>query len=187
MTCQRIFSGSNHFADYAMINCMAAMPRYDKQSPNWREKSGSYDRCPECGGWKSKKALSCRKCARPRMLQAMEFRWKRGPVSYNASHSRARVRYPTPTECERCGRTAPIERHHIDGDPLNNSRENIAMVCRRCHMEIDGRLENFRTLPRPVRVPPKPCSECGKLAKPLRRGLCHACNERKRRREKKLA
>ncbi len=44
--------------------------------------------------------------------------------------------------CERCGRPAQ-DRHHIDGNPLNNARENIACLCRRCHMEADGRLEQL--------------------------------------------
>lgn len=42
--------------------------------------------------------------------------------------------------CEGCGRPG-LDRHHIDGDPLNNSPENIVVLCRRCHMEQDGRLE----------------------------------------------
>ena len=167
-----------------MINYMAEMPRYDKQSPNWREQSGSYDRCPECGGWKAKKAQSCLTCARPRLLEAAERRWKPGPVSSNASHSRARRRYPVPSECERCGRSVPIERHHKDGDPVNNERQNIAMLCRRCHMEVDGRMEKLRTFKREP-LPPRPCSECNRLDTRFWYGKCHACNERKRRRDAK--
>lgn len=34
-----------------------------------------------------------------------------------------------------------MDRHHIDGDPLNNTVENIAVYCRRHHMLVDGRLE----------------------------------------------
>lgn len=77
-----------------------------------------------------------------------------------------------------------MERHHADGDPFNNARENIMTVCRRCHMTIDGRLEQFLLGNPAVERPAKPCSECGKFStnKYLRRGLCHACNERKRRR-----
>jgi hypothetical protein len=36
------------------------------------------------------------------------------------------------------------ERHHIDGNPLNNSPENILFVARKEHMIMDGRLEKKR-------------------------------------------
>ena len=34
-----------------------------------------------------------------------------------------------------------VERHHRDGDQHNNERANVALLCRRCHMVVDGRLE----------------------------------------------
>jgi hypothetical protein len=37
-----------------------------------------------------------------------------------------------------CGKPA-VDRHHIDGDTSNNARSNILLVCRRCHMHLDGR------------------------------------------------
>ena len=40
--------------------------------------------------------------------------------------------------CEACGAPA-YDRHHIDGNPENNVRSNIAFYCRRCHMDVDGR------------------------------------------------
>lgn len=90
--------------------------------------------------------------------------------------------------CERCGEPGR-DRHHIDGDTGNNVPENISILCRRCHMKIDGRLERLIEIARAERpiVPGKPCSECGKIAKPLSRGLCHACYERARRRAIKAA
>ena len=38
-----------------------------------------------------------------------------------------------------CSKRA-AERHHGDGDPGNNDRSNVAFLCRRHHMLIDGRL-----------------------------------------------
>jgi hypothetical protein len=35
------------------------------------------------------------------------------------------------------------ERHHIDGNPLNNDLSNIAIVTRKEHMILDGRYERF--------------------------------------------
>lgn len=42
-------------------------------------------------------------------------------------------------ECEECGRTQwlgkpiPLEIHHIDGNPLNNSQDNLQLLCCNCH------------------------------------------------------
>jgi hypothetical protein len=33
------------------------------------------------------------------------------------------------------------ERHHIDGNPLNNDPSNILIVTRRGHQVLDGRME----------------------------------------------
>ena len=42
-------------------------------------------------------------------------------------------------ECEECERTQwlgkpiPLEVHHIDGNPLNNSQDNLQLLCCNCH------------------------------------------------------
>jgi hypothetical protein len=182
MTSQRIFSG--FYAASAMINCMVEMPRYDKSLPNWQASAGSYDRCPDCRGWKAKKAAKCRSCTD--YVDLARGRWKESP-SPGAGRTRARNLYAVEF-CERCGDSQYLERHHVDGDTSNNVARNIRILCRRCHMLVDGRLERLRQF-HPEAKPPKPCEECGRFStgKYLRRGLCHACNERKRRREKKQA
>ena len=58
---------------------------------------------------------------------------------------RARARVPSGA-CVRCGGT-PGERHHRDGNPANNAADNIVVLCRRCHMEEDGRLDAVRARP----------------------------------------
>lgn len=60
-----------------------------------------------------------------------------------AGRSRALRTYPElPSACQDCGVTGQrLDRHHIDDNTLNNSPENIAFVCRRCHMVRDGRLD----------------------------------------------
>jgi hypothetical protein len=104
--------------------------------------------------------------------------WKGDAARPETKRARAQQVYSL-GPCERCGLPA-TDRHHIDGDPGNNTAANIACLCRKCHMQIDGRLEQFiaagggrQTAP----LPPKPCVICGRLAKPLRRGRCGACNE----------
>jgi hypothetical protein len=106
------------------------------------------------------------------------------------------------TVCARCG-AQPIDWHndgHV-GDPLrriawmvNRARALAAILaeiasceplCRGCHMRADGRLarliENRPRKAGDVVTEPRPCAECGRLYKPLRMGLCAACDARRRR------
>lgn len=41
-----------------------------------------------------------------------------------------------PRECEECGATQNIETHHRDGNPFNNSRDNLMELCKQCHAEL---------------------------------------------------
>lgn len=103
------------------------------------------------------------------------------------------------TNCNRCG-AQPIEWHHeshvgnahrrvsslVQRSCLKTVIEEIQRcepLCRSCHMQEDGRIrELLKKAPnrRGSSFPPKPCNLCGKLAKPLRRGLCYYCYERHR-------
>lgn len=66
-------------------------------------------------------------------------RWQGEAVSERGGRARALRLYPESAPCQRCA--APdSERHHIDADTSNNDPLNIARLCRRCHMDIDGRL-----------------------------------------------
>ena len=103
-------------------------------------------------------------------------------VSKTTGWSRAQRLYPNLATCQECGGRPAVERHHRDGNPLNNAPENLALVCRRCHMRLDGRTateaarrlgrthcqhgheytpENTYTHPRGWRV----CRECARLAR----------------------
>jgi hypothetical protein len=109
------------------------------------------------------------------------------------------------TVCAHCG-AQPIEWHNPDHVALNRQKFRIntmvtcgasteriqaemdacTPLCRRCHMKEDGRLRLFveargSRLEKGTQLPSKPCAECHRLAKPLRRGLCAACDQRRRR------
>jgi len=110
------------------------------------------------------------------------------------------------TFCATCG-AQPVEWHnpeHVEmnlggrrisnmvgaGRAIATIREELARctpLCRRCHMTADGRMDRLverAKAPRPS-TPTRPCTECSRLYKPLRRGLCNRCNERARYARKK--
>ena len=37
--------------------------------------------------------------------------------------------------CQRCGMYGRLEVHHQDGDPSNNTPDNLTTYCRRCHLQ----------------------------------------------------
>ena len=105
--------------------------------------------------------------------------WKEGDAHLCTKRSRFQRRFPL-GPCVSCGGKAH-DRRVLDGDYGNLSPENVAFYCRRCLMGLDGRLDKFIAYPKIEPLPPKACSHCGRLAKPLRRGRCGACNEYLRR------
>lgn len=70
---------------------------------------------------------------------------KRTSTSVASGHQEAQRLYPDPLgDCEMCGTEPAHDRHHIDGNTLDNRRVNVWFLCVRCHMAIDGRLEALR-------------------------------------------
>ena len=107
------------------------------------------------------------------------------------------------TFCAHCG-AQPVEWHNPEHVQLNRQAYRISALvqaprsiavieaelarctplCRKCHMAEDGRLSRFYAMasaPKTyLHVGLLPCTSCSKPAKPLRRGLCNACNSRER-------
>ena len=77
---------------------------------------------------------------------------------------RAQRKY-TLTACVDCGEKKFLQRHHKDGNPLNNSSENIKILCRSCHAKDHI---NAGTWGR-GRVPKAICKICGTEFQPERR------------------
>lgn len=108
--------------------------------------------------------------------------WKGDNVSHlNVGRKRARNRFRLPAICDNCLSLPAKDRHHKDGNPLNNQRTNISFLCRKCHMQEDGRLAILVAGAAREPLPPRPCSNCGSLVTRLWHGTCHACNEYSRR------
>jgi len=103
--------------------------------------------------------------------------WKGDAAPSTTKRRRAQRRYPL-GDCQGCGKPA-TDRHHRDGDTGHNHQSNISLLCRRCHMIVDGRLAKLVANAKAAnpKQPAKPCSNCAVPSKPLRKGRCHACNE----------
>lgn len=63
--------------------------------------------------------------------------WKGDAASVDAGRQRARTLYDL-GPCERCGADG-YDRHHKNGNTHDNRPGNVEILCRRCHMEVDGR------------------------------------------------
>ena len=70
--------------------------------------------------------------------------WKGDGATEKAGRSRA-LRMYAARPCASCA-VDRAERHHLDGNTLNNAPENIVFLCRKCHMRKDGRLDEFKKL-----------------------------------------
>jgi hypothetical protein len=89
-----------------------------------------------------------REIARAANTGPNHYGWQGDAVSPEAGRHRARRMYAA-VSCSKCG-ASPAERHHIDENTANNEPSNIAIVCRRCHMEADGRLAAAPALARKI-------------------------------------
>lgn len=68
--------------------------------------------------------------------------WKGDDIVEESGRQRARLRYHL-FKCELCGEEA-TDRHHRDGDTTNNDPSNVQILCRHCHMTVDGRMSNLK-------------------------------------------
>lgn len=68
-------------------------------------------------------------------------RWGGDNVGANAGRTRAQRMFQL-GKCDLCNKPA-VDRHHRNGNTLDNRPENIQPLCRSCHMKVDGRLKNL--------------------------------------------
>lgn len=78
--------------------------------------------------------------------------WKGDEATRQAGRKRARSLYSDAQPCQVCGASA--ERHHRDGDTLNNEPGNIAWLCRTHHIRVEDRMA-YRRGSRGGTAPPR--------------------------------
>ena len=124
----------------ALLAAQIEMPPVDRDQENPQMMSVPSDQCPSCGGPKIVRAKRCKVCHN----EAQRGVPKTTTPSIGASRYRAR-QLCSPGPCSYGGCSDPgTDVHHIDGDPFNNGLANLARMCRRHHMVLDGRLAAAR-------------------------------------------
>lgn len=109
------------------------------------------------------------------------YAWKGNSVSVKAGRQRARRTYQVEA-CAKCGKPGR-DRHHKNGNTADNSQSNVEILCRRCHMLEDGRLDRFRALAQEnkekakQKTAEKECRICKAKYPPYRKGRCPNCSE----------
>ncbi len=99
------------------------------------------------------KSCGCllREIARKNMLGNKNPMWKENP-SLGALHTWLRLRKPKTFVCERCGERVPQDLANISGEYTRKIKD-YKWLCRKCHMETDGRMyrrKNNGQFERPV-------------------------------------
>lgn len=71
--------------------------------------------------------------------------------------------------CQECGITTYLQVHHIDSDPLNNSSNNLILLCKFCHAKYHPENTNLILSNRAYSkktLPPRKCIQCSKEFQP---------------------
>lgn len=72
-------------------------------------------------------------------------------ISPNGGRFRAIKLYNISDEmCESCGTKAAYERHHLDGNTLNNKRDNILFLCPQCHKGMHNLINTLAVVKTPI-------------------------------------
>jgi uncharacterized protein YlaI len=107
------------------------------------------------GRWQSRKFCSVKCAAR--------HRYKNNALNKSMIYRRSESVNPLGKNCEMCGATESLDRHHKDENPLNNEPSNVMTLCDACHTKLHwatGKKAKPKTL----------CVVCGAAAKG--RGYC---------------
>lgn len=112
--------------------------------------------------------------------------WKGSKVGRSALHEWVRKRKEKPERCEMCREAAPHDMANI-GHTYRRALGKWKWLCRRCHMEVDGRIEALVRRNQKGRdilmgrwsLEHERCISCGGTSrKHLAKGMCSRCYQR---------
>jgi len=101
--------------------------------------------CVGCGKEISITSVRCISCSnknRP-MFGEKNPHWGGENVTLGGLHQWLKVHNPKPKLCERCKKYPPFDLANKTGNYTRNIKDYY-WLCRKCHMETDGRLKNLK-------------------------------------------
>lgn len=125
--------------------------------------------CETCGQnfdvkWASRKRRFCSKsCAH---IGENNPSWKGDNVGVQQVHTWVEKKLGRPDKCSKCNAVGNVDLANISQE-YKRDFTDWEWLCRRCHMESDGRLSKFLSHSNMHNlIPEKPCLNCGKEFKP---------------------
>ena len=101
-------------------------------------------RCIDCDGSTARtRNERCMQCASKNRTGDKSSAWKGDKVGYQGLHVWVRRHLPKPRLCQDCETVPPYELANISQE-YKRDLNDWEWVCRKCHMEKDGRLERTR-------------------------------------------
>jgi len=85
--------------------------------------------------------------------------YKGDAVGYEAVHIWVRKRKPQPKGCEFCGKDAPLDLANKSGK-YSRELNDWNYLCRKCHMDSDGRNDQLRASGKSRKLPNNVCKCC---------------------------
>lgn len=88
--------------------------------------------------------------------------WKGADVSIKVLHKWAERHLGRPDRCSKCGSEGKVDLANISQQYLRELTD-WEWLCRKCHMESDGRLTRFLSHSAARKIPDLKCPGCGKM------------------------
>lgn len=111
-----------------------------------RQKTSSSPLCHSCAGRLAmlgkRHSIEARQKMRDAALSENNSMWKGPRAKLGAIHLWVKDRKPRPDVCERCGLDYPRDLANISQE-YRRDVTDFEWLCRRCHMQSDGRFENL--------------------------------------------
>ncbi len=85
--------------------------------------------------------------------------WKGDSVKYGSLHDWVRSKKKKPSRCQDCSKKKKVELANISGK-YKRDLSDWEYICRKCHMDKDGRSEQLRQSGKSRKLPDKTCPIC---------------------------
>jgi hypothetical protein len=95
-----------------------------------------------------------------RMFGPDNPQWKVDMVGYGSLHDYVKFHLSKPDSCQRCAKkTTHLDVANKSGE-YRRDFDDWEWICRKCHMDSDGRNEQLRTSGQSRKLPDKECVQC---------------------------